>query len=93
MLCRTYPFVLTKHEVEDIKGRVCPREWKPSDPGGYVADLQQYEKEVELYGEIAAKWNRGRGGDLDAFLKFALKSAGGPPGPPEGPPEPEPPSS
>lgn len=87
MLCRTYPFVLSKHEITDIKGRVCPRAWKPSDQ--YLADLKQYNREVELYKAMAAEWNRGRGGDLDAFLKFALSAAS--PGPPEGPPEPAPP--
>lgn len=89
MLCMTYPFVLTKHEVADIKGRVCPRAWKPTDHPRYLADLEQYHQEVERYAKIAAEWNHGKGGDLDSFLKFAL-SAAGPPEPPKEPPEPEP---
>lgn len=90
MLCRTYPFVLTKHEISDIKGRVCPRKWAPAHYAIYRRYLGQYNREVEAYRGVAGAWNRGKGGNLNEFLEFALRAAV-PPHPPEEPPGPEPP--
>lgn len=91
MLCRTYPFVLTRHEIADIPGRVCPRKWAPEHYAIYGAYLEQYRREVELYRAIAEAWNRGRGGSLGAFLRFAMRAA--PPQPPDVPSAPAPPLS
>jgi Fe-S-cluster containining protein len=78
MLCRTYPFVMERGRLADVRSRSCPSAWKPEDADGYVADTERYAGEVEAYCEIAEKWNRENPqGTLAQFIEFALAEADG----------------
>jgi Fe-S-cluster containining protein len=74
MLCRSYPFVLRKGKLVQLKSRACAKCWRlgAKEKEEYLRDAKQYAAEVAEYRKIAAEWNRKGGGSLREFLKFAL---------------------